>query len=406
MALTIKYKKSLIITLLYLAYMLSYSVMPHFVPEVYLQMFRNVMILTTFVMFFKFLSLKLNLLTFIFVLICMLSVIFNDTHPIFQAKIRYVFFLIIFFGLGLILKPKLSSDQLINFDQISRINTIVIILSFVSYFTYIGSLGRGNFSGVLNHSNTLGPIAALVCIDKILQLSRGEKKLKTFFLFLISFFVLILSGSRASLGTLLISLIFIGIYIYRIKFIVWGTGIGLVLISAFFVLKEYNHLLIPEESLKNRYRPRTVFEKGFDNTRFLLWEERIDEFLVSPLLGSGFSSVNISAIPKNSVSYDLESGSIQPGSGYLGILSMLGIFGFLAFVFLIFYAILKLYFKRNQYLEKNFLMVVSILLFILIHSVFEGYLISSGNILFLIFWIAISYIFNKQEINNENIISN
>ena len=406
MALVIKYKKSLFVTLLYLAYMLNYSVMPHFIPEFYLQMFRNIMILGTFIMFFKYLSLKLNLLTFVFTLICILSIVFNETHPIFKAEIRFVFFLIIFFGLGLILKPKYSSDQLINFNQIFKINTIVIILSFISYFTYIGSLGRGNFSGVLNHSNTLGPIAALVCIDKILQFYKGEKTVKTLVIFIISFFVLVLSGSRASLGTFLISLVFIGIYIYRLKFIIWGTGIGIVLVSAFFVLKEYNHLLIPEESLNNRYRPRTVFEKGFDNTRFLLWEERIDEFIESPLIGSGFSAVNINAIPKNTVSYDIESGSIQPGSGYLGILSMLGILGFLTFLLLLFFAILKLYYNRNRYNEKNFLMVISILLFILIHSIFEGYLISSGNILFLIFWIAISYIFNKQETKNENIISN
>ena len=291
---------------------------------------------------------------------------------------------------------KIASERFINFNHIFKINTYIVILSFISYFTIIGSLGRGNFSGVLNHSNALAPIAALVCIEKVLDFYKGSNNRKSLIIALIAFLVIILSGARSSLGALFLCLFIIGIYIYRLKFIIWGTGIFALIVIVFFTLKNFNDYLIPEEHLANRYRPRTMFEKGLDNTRFFIWQERIDEFKANPILGSGFSAVNTKIIPETSVSYDIETGSIQPGSGYLGILSMLGLSGFLAFFFILVTTIKKLYIYRKSYNKKDLLVIISILLFVLMHSFFEGYLISSGSILFLVFWLSISYVFNKN----------
>ncbi|MFD1062573.1 O-antigen ligase family protein [Winogradskyella litorisediminis] len=289
-----------------------------------------------------------------------------------------------------------SSEEFINLRHIFKINTLIVVLSFIAYFTHIGSIGRGNFNGVFNHSNALAPIAALVCIEKVLQYFKDGKKIKHVLIALIAIFIVLLSGARSSLAALVVCLMVIGFYIYRIKFVFFGTGILIIGIIAFFTLKNFNSYLIPEEHLSNRYRSRTIFEKGLDNTRFLIWGERIDEFKAKPFLGSGFSAVNTKVIPEESASYDIETGSIQPGSGYLGVLSMLGVLGFSLFLYIVIYAISNLYENSKYYNNKDFLIIVSILLFVLIHSFFEGYIISSGSILFLIFWLSISYILNKN----------
>lgn len=397
MALKLKYKKSIFVTLLYIAYVLNFSVLTVWQFNFHFSQLRNGLLILLLLVSLKYLNFKFNYTVLFFVIICFLSIIFNNIHPAFNAKLRFIFFLMTITGIGLLFKFKDSSEYYIDINQIFKINTYIVIFSFFAYFTAIGSMGRGNFNGILNHSNALGPIAALVCVEKVLDYYKGQKSYKSLIIAAIAFFVLILSGARSPLGALLICLTIIGIYIYKVKFIIWGSVILVLGSIAFITLKNYNDLLIPEEHLANRYRSRTIFEKGFDNTRLAIWEERVDEFVENPLLGSGFSAVNTEVIPEESVSYDIETGSIQPGSGYLGILSMLGIFGYIGFVLIMISALKKLYINRNSYANKEFLIIVSILMFVLFHSIFEGYLISSGSILFFIFWLSISYIFNKNE---------
>lgn len=396
MALKIKINQSIIITLLYLAYVLNFSVLTLW-PYMYdFSLLRNLLLVVLFFVSIYKTNFTLNIPILCFVIVCFLSLIFNDIHPVFNSNLRLGFYILTITGIGVLFRNKQDSSRFINLNHIFKINTWIVILSLASYFTHIGSLGRGNFGGVFNHSNALAPIAALVCVEKVLEYYENGKNLKSLMIAFIAIFVVILSGARSSLGAMLICLTVIGIYIYRLKFIYFGTGFLVLAVTVFFVLKNYNSYLIPEEHLTNRYRSRTIFEKGFDNTRFLIWAERFDEFKENPILGSGFSAVNTKVIPKESASYDIETGSIQPGSGYLGILSMLGLSGFLIFLYIIASSAQKLYINRKVFSKKDFLIIVSILLFVLIHSIFEGYIISSGSILFLIFWLSISYILNKH----------
>lgn len=397
MALKISFKRNYIVTLLYLSYVLNFSVLTIWPFGFDFSLLRNGLLILLFFMTLLKFNLKINLSIFLLIVICIVSLMLNRVDPVFNSGLRLAFFVITFTAIGLLTKTDETSEEFINFDHLFKINTLIVILSFVSYFTYIGSLGRGNFNGVFNHSNALAPIAALVCVEKTLQFFKEGKKAKPLFIALIAFLIVILTGARSSLAAMVLCLTFIGFYIYRVKFVFFGLGIFILGLITFFTLKNFNSYLIPEEHLTNRYRPRTIFEKGFDNTRFIIWGERIDEFKAKPIFGSGFAAVNTDIIPKESGSYDIKTGSIQPGSGYLGVLSMLGITGFLVFTNIVIISISKLYKKRHVFNSKNYLIIVSILMFVLVHSIFEGYIISSGSILFLIFWLAVSYIFNKNE---------
>ena len=396
------YPKSIYISILYILYVLNFSVVTIFYPNLNLQFLRNAYLILLAFFFLRISTLKLNILVFSLLIVCLLSILFNTIHPVFNAPLRLVFLTLVLLPLGLILKPKYSSEEIIDLKFIFKVNRSIVVLSFFLYILFgFGSFfQKGNFSGVLNHANTMGPIAVLVFLERFIYFFKKKKSLKIIGVCVIAFFVIILTGSRAALFTLILSLSFVGFYIFRLKFIIWGFGAGVLLLSVFFTLKQFNSALIPEAHQNNKYRPRTVFEKGFDNTRFVIWEERIDEFIENPLLGSGFSAVNTDVVPSESPSYDIETGSIQPGSSYLGVLSMTGLFGLLVLLFIIYYSISLLFKKRKFFGESNFLMIISALVFILLHSIFEGYILSSGNLLFFIFWITIAYIFNKHEIAN------
>lgn len=396
------YSKRSYINILYVAYVLNFSVVTIFYPEINVQLIRNGLLVFLVLMLIKTTTLRLNKLIFLLLFFCFLSIVFNTINPIFNSSVRFVFLLLVMFPLGLVLKPKYSSEEFIDLKFIFNFNAVIVVVSLMLYilFDFGSFFQKGNFSGLLSHSNTMGPISGLVFLERFISYFKKKKSLKTIIICLVSFLVVVLTGSRAALFTLILALFFVAIYIFRLKFIIWGIGILLALVLSFFIFKEFNSSLITETHRTNIYRPRTIFEKGFDNTRLLIWEERIDEFIESPLLGSGFSAVNTDIVPEGSPSYDIETGSIQPGSGILGILSMTGILGLSCFVLILINAIKILLKRKNKFDGATYILLVSALIFILLHSVFEGYLLSSGNILFFLFWITISYIFNKRETNN------
>jgi O-antigen ligase len=110
-------------------------------------------------------------------------------------------------------------------------------------------------------------------------------------------------------------------------------------------------------------------------SRFTKWENRLLEFESSPFFGIGFSSVNLAAEQNNG---DL-TGLIEPGSSWLALLSMTGIFGFLSFLYLI--GSLKSGLVESPY--ANYLLSYG--LFFMIHFIAEGYIFASGNLLFFCF---------------------
>jgi O-antigen ligase len=121
-------------------------------------------------------------------------------------------------------------------------------------------------------------------------------------------------------------------------------------------------------------------------TRTQLWSIRISEFLRSPLFGIGYSndtSLNHLFLSSN------EKVKLEPGSSWLAILSMTGIFGFIFFLRVLYSSLKKIKLKY-----KNSKLLVSVIIFYLIHFIAEGYVISGGSGLNLFFWLILGILYS------------
>ncbi len=115
-----------------------------------------------------------------------------------------------------------------------------------------------------------------------------------------------------------------------------------------------------------------------------LWSDRIEEFKTSPLTGIGYA---------NELSSDSESEDslreIEPGSSWLSLLSYGGITGASSFLWFLLLLGKRLIHSRNNH---RFPLLFSLLLFLLVNASTEGWLMFAGSIMFPVFWLTVSAI--------------
>ena len=122
-------------------------------------------------------------------------------------------------------------------------------------------------------------------------------------------------------------------------------------------------------------------------TRDALWETRFLEFKESPVCGIGFNYVDEHILP---VAYRdaAKVGVIEPGSGWLFLLSSLGIMGTIPFLLLFWRPLFRIYKKAESYSDE--ILIGACLSFFAVHLIAEGYVTSSGSFLFFYLWLLIS----------------
>lgn len=122
--------------------------------------------------------------------------------------------------------------------------------------------------------------------------------------------------------------------------------------------------------------------KGTGNSRSELWQSRIDDFKSNPFVGVGIGLGAGNGVTKDA------GGSIriEPGSSYLAVLSMTGILGALAFAGALGVLLVRFAMVRSPLsLEKDIFSVLGV--FLAVHGVAEGWVMSFGSPLCLIFWL-------------------
>jgi O-antigen ligase len=197
---------------------------------------------------------------------------------------------------------------------------------------------------------------------------------------IISILTCLLAASRGAVVSLLIAVIFL-IYLSFRKSL--GKFLKVVLIFLSLILLTSSLWLPYTEQLIFKNQSRMQTDNLFSG-RSRMWKDRIEDFKYSPIYGVGFSSL------KNTSNSKISSlGFIEPGSGWLFILSSLGILGFIIFTKLIFKPIFSLS-KKNDLKNKSYALIVSILIFFVFHLGIEGYVLSSGGFLFFYLWLTIA----------------
>lgn len=297
--------------------------------------------------------------------------------------------LLLFVTLFVTVTAAFQSDKIVRLraQALKILLSICILLSFFSFFCfflginyfktdldysdYISNVGW--FAGLYNHSMVLGPMSGIsVCASMYLFLTKREK------MYLICAIIcagsVMLAASRTAFVAMIISMIFL-LYRYSAK----KRTFVKYLVSSIFILTVTFPLW--NSSLDRMAAKQENFEEqGRFGTRTNKWENRIAEFSSSPLIGIGFSSVG-----ENSGDLDNNSGVVEPGTSWLAVLSMTGIIGFL-FVFSFFF---KAYRINLNSLQRDAPLLMSLLVFISIHMMGEGYIYAAGNPTCVIAWLIV-----------------
>ncbi|MEK7453031.1 MAG: O-antigen ligase family protein [Patescibacteria group bacterium] len=193
----------------------------------------------------------------------------------------------------------------------------------------------------------------------ILFKRKGEKKSYTYiFLFiLLTFFAIILSGTRGIWASFIFPIIFLIFIIWKKYFPINIVKIILIPFMAFLILlplsspifssKQFNILSQENKSSRaftERFKSIIDIEEKSNKGRIYIWMESIKSIYKNPILGVGIG--NYPVVLKEDAS------AIKAGSSahniYLHMAAELGIFGFLVFIFII-YEILK----RSLYIVKE-----------------------------------------------------
>jgi len=130
-----------------------------------------------------------------------------------------------------------------------------------------------------------------------------------------------------------------------------------------------------------------------------LWANRMIEFNSSPYFGVGFATQkdDIITLDNDYLEVAAATGSIEPGSTYLMILSMTGLFGAFAMFLLMFKAMVSRGFWRRIALQDSYKLATFV--FFSVHFIAEGYIFSSGALFACIFWLLLGATYPYAKIN-------
>lgn len=336
------------------------------------------------------------ILPLLFLLCCSGSIIIGNPPEYFKSWARLGLFLLLLFAVF----PILSNAKVNNIRHLLLRYSIWLcsfigvtgVFCFIFGINYMHNIfnssieSSGIFGGFAKHSMMLGPCGAIgmiTCCWLSFQVKR-RKALNILcwvgvFLSLLS---AMLSASRiASVGGIIgiTTLLYIANKGKIMKLLAESIAIIALLIVSYPLYETYASPLINKQE-KNEEAGSTF------SSRENKWNNRIEEFKAHPVFGVGFASVDIN----NKTDYDLSTGALEPGSSYLGILSMTGICGSIVFI-AIFYPILLKLFKSSLYspISSEKILWTSLLMFFSVTMIAEGYVLAAGSYFCFLFWLLL-----------------
>ncbi|MBE6202365.1 MAG: O-antigen ligase family protein [Rikenellaceae bacterium] len=314
------------------------------------------------------------------------SLLILSPPEIFNVWMRLVLFVII----TMIVFPIISNYKLDIFRLycLKIIVTAFIILSVISFFCFFLNVNYmvyeaemdfsekgGLFSGLMTHSIILGIISGIsICTLTYLAVMRSW----IFILLIIPCFgSLMFAASRGAIIATFIGCFIMLLYMLsnnrlrkRVALFFTLSIVGIILSFT------YTDVTLGVEA---KFIDRD--EKGLLSSREDKINHRVEEFKSSPLIGIGFSTIDISGGDE----FNKKTGVIEPGSSWYAILSMCGIIG-LIFILYIFWQALRNIIRCNN---SSKYLYISLLTFFVLSMYSEGYIFAGGSSLCLILWLTL-----------------
>lgn len=338
-------------------------------------------------------KIKVNYLCLTILLAFFLSILIGNPPSVFRSWERFGAFLILFsFVSPLFYNNELIENRNKIFLFLLEIMVLITLCSFIGSFLGINYELRPNapFSGITVHSMILSPIAgisSLFLCSKLLMKGTSRSKLLLFVIcYFVSIYVMILSGSRAAIISCLIGHLFM---LRKVKHKISILIVGLISILSMISI---NPKVLDAVNEKNEHAMET--NGNLMSSRDAKWKARQFEFTTSPLFGIGFSSILIETLDK----YDHETGIIEPGSSWLGLFSMTGLFGGFSVLLLFSLAIYKVVSQRYTIKNDQLLCADAVLVFFIVHMFAEGYFLAAGSYMALVAWLTLSVVYSNYSI--------
>lgn len=353
-------------------------------------LYYGVLIFTLFVTFFQSTIKRISMTMTILYIACILSIILNDIPTVYQPWMRFIFFVIV----TIVATPFIQSDFYDKFRITLFKYTHIILIAVIVFsipFILSGKRGLAGFGGFTNHSMLLAPISAVTLITLLYLLFKGRyNKIVIISLIIVTFITLLLAASRVSLVGAIVATIY---FFYRLysnnkrKFATIAISIIALMTLSYPLWGSYMEGI----EKKNEAQITETGEINYTGSRDVMWQQRIREFKSSPLVGVGFGYAEyVTDINERTgkITYQkTDSGTVEPGSSWLGALSMTGLLGFTA--------LLVLWFKslRNclkvEKIDKLFgVYIGSCLIFWAVHMIAEGQIFAAGSFLFFMVWLT------------------
>lgn len=337
-----------------------------------------------------------NVSVLLLILACIISLLFNNVPSFFRAWQRLGIYIFILF----IMSPLLISKGSVIFKSklfiyIWLISSILSIGSFFCYYLGINffilngtelELGVGTFGGLMNHSMVLGPSSALSTIFLFVLAFLNKTKVKRYYIIaaILCLGACFLSASRAAVGASVVGCLFAVASIsknnlsrtFKVLFVIVGIAA-----ITFPIWGGVTDLVMQKQEMNKEMG-------GTLASREKKYAARIEEFKSSPILGIGYCTVN----PKLD-NVNRENGQIEPGSSWLAIASMTGVFGLLVMIPLCISSL-----KKARRIKDDFWRgaLSGMMVFFILHMAVEGYIFAPKSYLSLIFWLLISIIDGKS----------
>lgn len=294
--------------------------------------------------------------------------------------------------------PALSSEKLYIFRKAVMymmcgffpIVTIINLYAYSSGINYYHILNEGfnklQFSGFMAEPLWLGCItgASNVSLTYFFLSNSSDKRfLKYGFLMLLvlSLYLTIVSGSRSALFSSVIGMGAVAYFYAQNKkqFLKYFSVAVLLTIVLMPFFKTGSEVLV------GKMESQTIS----DNSRSVLWAQRLSEFYSSPIWGIGFATIHRWG--------RVITGTVETGSGWLTVLSQTGIVG--AFFFVAFFKRIK----KNLHIIKSsndLILFWGVFVYLTALSFFEGFIYTIGYVPCFMFWLVLGIFYecDKYEI--------
>ena len=323
-----------------------------------------------------------------FLIAIILSVWVNEIPAYFRVWFRVMAFASVVLAIG----PFFVNPVMIAWRRLLFVYTLtairwIVLASFIGWACRLRYVhGYSGFQGFTNQSMLIGPFGGISFIYSVYRYylsSTVFDRYKEMGIAIVSIVVLLLAGSRSALGATFLAAVFLYSRIYRHHI----TRLGRILLTVLCLSVLTSGIWWPYTERLRSKMDSSKKSGSLTLTRNGLWQDRIREFKAFPVFGVGFSTVNMEYVRAED-KVNQKSGMVEPGSGWLFLLSSMGLVGFLSFFIPFTYSMYSLFRRESVGLNGYFL--GSLLFLFFFHLFFEGYLMASGAYLCFFLWLLLS----------------